>query len=195
MFSTPISETLAVDFTDSENPDRDGRYVYLGTFESEIPVWARDDGTTAIVADALTGAGMAFIQRDNGSGDYVWQLEDGTDWAMTSPSVLMTHLVAADLRSDEPTPADAGEWFDTLLDDITETITLTLTGLASPPVIFTPAAGGTPSSPAEVFTPITGASEPSHPPRVFGLSADMVLSEAGDEIPTETSTTYISTEA
>ena len=148
----------AVDFSDSDNPERDGRYVYLGLFESVIPCWARDDGTTAIVAGVLTGAGLAFIQRENGSGEFVWSLEDGSDWASTSPNTLMTHLTATATRAEEPTPADAGEWFDVLADAVSEGLAFTLTGVLPPlPVLSIPSAGAATAPQAVLSLPSAGA--------------------------------------
>ena len=174
------------DFADSENPERDGTYVYLGLYETSIPVWARDDAELSIVDDVLTGAGFYFMQPDGGSG-YVWQLAEATELPAMSPTVWVSQLDPSETRDEFPTPPDYTGWAEALTFSA-------VSGLVNPAAVFTPALGGSPSAPAAVFSAPAG-SEPSHPPRVFGLSADMVLSEAGDEIPTETSTTHISTEA
>lgn len=161
---------LYIDFTDSEYPDRDGRYVYLGLFDSVNPVWARDDGSTAIISGLLTGSGMAFVQRDNGSGQYVWTLEDCSDWATTSPNVILSHLTAVDARSDEPTPADAGEWYDTIADAVTTSLAFSLVGLTAPlPILPSATTGAAPDSPETILASAAGASAPGSPQPILGV--------------------------
>jgi hypothetical protein len=162
--ATPV----AVVFADTENPDRDGTYVYLGLFETVIPVWARDDGTVAIVSNALDGGGLAFVQRDNGSGEFLWTLEECADFGSTSPSVLLNHLTATATRAEEPTPADAGEWYDTFAEATAESLTFTEIMVAAPGAIFTPpSSGSAPSAPGAIFTPPSSGSAPDAPGAIF----------------------------
>lgn len=164
------------EFEDSENPERDGTYVYLGLYESEIPVWARDDAELSIEDDVLTGAGFYFMQPDGGSG-YVWELAEATDLPGTSPTVWVTQSEPSEDRDEFPTPPDYTGWDETLSFSA-------VSGLASPAAVFTPASGGSPSSPAAVFTPISGGGGPTPPPAVYrpGVS-DYALISPDDNNP------------
>lgn len=66
--------------------------------------------------------------------------------------------------------------------------------LSPPAAIFTPPGASAPAAPGAVFSPIIGGGSPAAPPRIFGIHTDAVLSEAGEEITTESGGDYVAEE-